>query len=124
MQRTKGARLWLEERDGREPVWTIRDGKTKRSLGLPESQLEEAEQRLAEYLAEKGGPEPYKARANQISIPEVLAYYNQTLIKNAARKNTPAVKRGTATRQIHIENLLTFWADKMVSDVRTGVCER
>lgn len=124
MQRTKGARLWLEEREGRESVWTIRDGKTKRSLSLPESQLEEAEQRLAEYLAEKGGPEPYKARSNQISIAEVLAYYNQTLLKNAARKNTPAVKRGTATRQIHIQNLLTFWADKMVSDVRTSICEK
>lgn len=124
MQRKKGARLWLEERAGREPVWVIRDGETKCSTGLSAGQHEEAEQELARYIAEKYGPEPYKAQSSVISIPEVLAYYARTLAKNAARKNTPAVRRGTATRQIHIQNLLTFWANKTVADVRTSVCEK
>lgn len=124
MQRNKGARIWLEERQGREPVYVIRDGKTKRSTGLSASQHEEAEQRLADYIAEKHGPEPYKAQAAQISIAEILAYYNKTLMKNAERKNTPAVRRGTATRLVHISNLLGFWAEKTLADVRTSICEK
>ena len=39
MQRKKGPRLWLEKRERRIPVWTIRDGEEKRSLGLLEQQL-------------------------------------------------------------------------------------
>lgn len=123
MRREKGVRLYLEKRPGRESVWTIIDGKQKRRLGLPESSIREAEQELARYIAETTGPEAYKAEAGQISVAEVLAYYVRRLKKNAERKNTPAVRRGTATRQYHVANLLTFWADKVVADVRTSVCE-
>jgi integrase len=123
MRREKGTRLWLEKRPGRDSVWTILDGKKKRSTGFPERQLAEAEQELARYIAETKGPEAYKAEAGLISVAEVLAYYVKVLAKNAARKNTPAIRRGTATRQIHVANLLTFWADKTVADVRTSICE-
>ncbi len=124
MQRKKGPRLWLEKRHGRASIWHIRDGETKRSLGLPECSIEEAEQRLAEYIAEKHGPEAYKAKPAQISIPEVLAYYVKTLIKSEQRKTTTGIKNSIATRQIHIANLLTFWADKTLADVRTSICEK
>ena len=124
MQRTKGVRLWLDEAKGPNGIYYIRDGASKRSTGLSAGQLEEAEQELARYIAEKHGPEPYKAQAGQISIAEVLAYYTARLLKNAERRDTPAVRRGTATRQIHIANLLTFWADKTLADIRTSVCEQ
>ena len=124
MQRNKGARLWLERRKGREAVFVIRDGTSKFSTGLSASQHEEAEQRLSEYIAEKYGPEPFKAAAGEISIAEVLAYYHKMLSKNAARKNTPSAQRSFATRKIHISNLFTFWANKTLADVRTSVCER
>lgn len=124
MQRDKGPRLWIEERKGRPPVYVIRDGKKKCSTGLPPERFEEAKQELARYVAATYGPEPYKAQAQQISIAEVLAYYTKTLLKNAERKNTAAVHRGVATRQIHINNLLTFWADKTLADVRTSICEK
>jgi hypothetical protein len=124
MQRDKGPRLWIEKRQGRDPVYVIRDGKTKRSTGLPPDRHEEARQELARYIAENYGPEPYKAQAAQISVAEVLAYYARTLQKAAERKNTPAVRRGTATRMIHIANLLTFWETKTLADVRTSVCEQ
>lgn len=123
MQRKKGPRLWLEQRTGRESVWHIRDGEEKFSLGLSASQLAEAEQKLAEYIAQKHGPEAYKAKAEQISIPEVLAFYAKGLTKNAERKNTAAVRRGTETRKVHIANLLTFWVDKTLADVKTSTCE-
>lgn len=124
MQRNKGIRLWLEEREGRRPVYVIRDGAAKHSTGLFAGQHEEAEQELARYIARKHSPEPYRAQAGQISIAEVLAYYAKRLLKNAERKNTAAVLRGNATRMIHIANLLTFWAEKSLGDVRTSVCEK
>lgn len=122
--RNKGARLWIDERKGPNGTYYIRDGATKRGTGLSPSQHEEAEQELARYIAEKHSPAPYKAQAGQISIAEVLAYYAKRLLKNAERKNTASVKRGNATRMIHIANLLTFWAEKTLGDVRTSVCEK
>jgi integrase len=124
MQRKKGPRLWLDKREGRKPIWNIRDGQAKRSLGLFEFQLAEAERQLAEYLAQKHAPEAYSARADRISIPEVLAFYDQHLSRKVLRDNTPATKRSVETRKIHIWNLLTFWSDKTVADVKTSVCER
>lgn len=124
MQRKKGPRLWLEERKGRLPIWHIRDGGKKLSLGLPEHQLEEAERQLAEYIADKHAPEAYTARATDISVPEVLAVYHKSLEKKTARLDTPAARRTMATRKVHISNLLPFWKDKTLADVRTSVCEK
>ncbi len=124
MQRKKGPRLWLEEREGRIPVWTIRDGEEKRSLSLLEQQLEEAERQLADYIAQKYAPEAYAARADKISIPEVLAFYCRHLTKKAARDKTAASTRSAATRKIHISNLLTFWSNKSIADVKTSICEQ
>lgn len=123
MQRSKGPRIYLEKRPGRPAAWIIRDGAERRRTGLPPERDEDAKRELARYIAETYGPEPYKAQAGQISIAEVLAYYTHRLLKNAARRNTPAVRRGTATRNIHIANLLTFWSERTLADVRTSVCE-
>lgn len=124
MRRAKGPRLDLETRNGRPSLWRIRDGEKTIRTGLLESQRAEAEQRLAEYLSEKHEPSLVKAAPGEISIPEVLAYYHRTLIKKAARKKTAATGHGIATRLIHIDNLLTFWSDRTLADVRTSVCEK
>lgn len=124
MRRAKGPRLDLETREGREPLWRIRDGKTEIRLGLPESQRAEAERRLAEYLSEKHEPATLKAAPSEISIPEVLAFYHRSLMKQAERRKTEALDRSIATRLIHIDNLLTFWADKTLADIRTSLCEK
>ncbi len=123
MQRKKGPRLWLEVRKGRTPTWHIRDGEEKLSLGLSEHQLEEAEQRLSEYITEKYSPIAYKGKADQISIPEVLAFYDKAVTKIAGRKDTASAWRSLGTKKIHIKNLLPFWADKAISDVKTSICE-
>jgi integrase len=123
MRRAKGPRLDLETRSGREPLWRIRDGEKAIRLGLPEEQRAEAERRLAEYLTDKHAPSAVVAAPGEISIPEVLAFYHRSLTRRVERKKTDAVRRSTDTRIIHINNLLTFWADKTVADVRTSVCE-
>ena len=124
MQRTKGPRLETEKRASGSVYFYIRDGQTRIRIGVPESDRPEAERRLAQYLAEKHEPAAVKAAAGLISIPEVLAFYHRSLTKRAERKKTVSVERGLATRLIHIDNLLTFWADKTVADIRTSVCEK
>ena len=123
MQRVKGPRLYLEEREGRDPTWIIRDGSERRRTSLPPERYEEAKQKLAEYIAETYRPEPIKAQASEISIAEVLAYYATQIIREAGRRNTRSAQLALATRQIHIKNLLTFWAEKKIADVRTSVCQ-
>jgi len=123
MRRAKGPRLDLETRQGREPLWRIRDGEKAIRLGLPEDQRAEAERRLAGYIIEKYGPIAVKAAPSEISIPEVLALYLSTLKKRAERKKSASVEKSNDTRLIHIANLLTFWEAKTLADVRTSACE-
>jgi integrase len=123
MRRSKGPRIELETRSGREPLWRIRDGEKSVRLGLPESQRDEAEERLAEYLMQKHDPAAVKAAAGEISIPEVLAFYLRSLNRRVTRQRNDSIEKSVGTRMIHIDNLLTFWADKTLADVRTSVCE-
>lgn len=124
MRKAMGARLWLDEEKGPDGIWYIRDGKEKRSTGLSQGQREEANLKLAEYIAERYGAEAYTANASDISIPEVLALYIKSLERALARQNTPTRQKGIATRKFHVANLLTFWEDKSLADVRTSVCEK
>lgn len=64
-----------------------------------------------------------RAAPAEISIPEVLALYLSSLKKRAERKKSDSVAKSNGTRLIHINNLLTFWEDKTLADVRTSVCE-
>lgn len=124
MRRAKGPRLDLETRTGREPLWRIRDGEKAIRLGLPEECIKEAEQCLAEYLTEKHDPAAVKAAATEISIAEVLAFYRRSLTRRIERKKSASIEKSAGTRMIHIDNLLTFWEDKYLADVRTSVCEK
>ena len=124
MRRAKGPRLDLETRSGREPLWRIRDGEKTIRLGLPEECFKEAEQSLAEYLTAKHDPAAVKAAATEISIAEVLAFYRRSITRRIERKKTASIEKSAGTRMIHIDNLLTFWEDKYLADVRTSVCEK
>jgi integrase len=124
MQRAKGARLYIEQREGRPDVWIIRDGSTRIRTGLLASETELAEQKLAEYIAEKYGPEAYKAEANRISIPEVLSHYVAVREKEVVRRRSTGAKTAPPAYHYHIPNLITFWHDKTVADVKKSVCEK
>lgn len=117
MPRTsKGARLWLRPArdDGSQAVWIIRDGGYQRSTGCGVDNREEAEERLAEYIAEKRG----KIRVNSrhpaaINIADVLNIYLQDIAPKHARPHETAGR---------ICSLLQFWGDKNLLSVTGGSC--
>lgn len=112
-QRAKGARLFLRERAGRDPVYVIKDtGQPEQSTGTGDQR--EAEIRLAEYIAKKNrrsGP----AGPTEMTCAEVLAIYGE---EHAVTVADP-VRIGCA-----IDALLPFWGDTLVSDVKGPTCRR
>lgn len=112
-QRAKGARLFLRQRAGREPVYVIKDtGQPEQSTGT--GNLGEAEKRLAEYIARKNrrsGP----VGPTEMTCAEVLAIYGE---EHAPTLSDPA-RIGFA-----IDALLPFWGDLPASDVKGPTCRR
>ena len=108
----KGPRLYLIEREGRRPYWVIRDtGKNDRSTGCFGPELcPEAEQALADYIAEKHEP---KLEGRETLIADVLKMY---LDERAAGKPSEELAK------IHVRKLTPFWALKTVGDVRGQTC--
>ena len=133
----KGPRLWLEpgrERNGRKQpaVWTIRDGPLKRSTRCGAEKIAEAEQHLANYIADKYRPDRRRTEPSQVLIADVLGLYVDDVVPSHARPD-PAKAR--------IRRLVGWWADPdaasrdmiargitppelsgTASDIRTATC--
>ena len=110
---TKGARLFLRKRKGREPVYVIKDtGNVERSTGTDDRR--QAEIQLSDHIAQKtrsGG----SARPEAVSIAEVLAIYGE--------EHAPTVA-SPRSQGLAIAALLPFWGAKMVSEVKGETCRR
>ena len=105
-QPSKGARLFLRKRKGREPVYVIRDAGFEQSTGTADSQ--QAEIALAQYIASKtrrSGP----SEAHQLTVAECLTIYGE---EHAPSVSDPA-RIGYA-----IDALLTFWGDMTCADIK------
>jgi hypothetical protein len=76
---TKGARLYLRKRRGREPVWVIRDGAHEEVTGCGPSEHAEAEKRLAEFINEKHQPRSGEGDPRKVLVSDVLNIYSQTI---------------------------------------------
>lgn len=113
MQRAKGARLWLEVRKGRNPIYYIRDGEHKKSTGCFGDNLEGANKALSRYLAETFRPNTNQQELDCISCAEVLMLY--------ARDIAPT-RAGAATIGYHIKALTPFWGNKTLADVKGSTC--
>lgn len=119
-RRSKGPRLYLKERAGREAVWIIRDGVNERSTGCPADRLGDAEKQLAAFIAEKWTPEQGEAirsRRNpaQVGVVEVLALY--------AKERAPQLKADPKSTAGFIAHLARWWGDKMIADVKRSTCK-
>lgn len=112
-RRSKGARLWVRERQGREPIYVIRDGKSEISTGCGLDDLEGAEKALAEHLARTFRFNTGERDLSRITVAEVLTMYGQ---------DQPADKPSRALIGYHIANLLPFWGDKSLADVKGSTC--
>jgi integrase len=121
-RQAKGPRLYLREGriepstgKRREPIWVIRDGSREVSTGLTRGELDAAQQRLAQYIAEKWAPvaggDPSDPK--NVLIAEVLALY--------AREKAPTLADPKSIKG-WIQNLATWWGDKTVADVKGKTC--
>lgn len=123
---SKGPRLYLrrgriDARTGRTlgDVWFIRDGAVERSTGCGAGQQSAAERALGDYIAEKFVAPPLKADSRrdpaQVLVAEVVAFYSQD---KAAVSGLDA-----ATFDRFIANLLAWWGDKTLVDVKRSTCQ-
>lgn len=105
-RKPKGPRLWLDQERGQ---WVIRDGSSFIRTGCAESDNEDAEKKLAEYIARKYKP----AAVPSPLIADVLLIY--------AQERLP--KTRAADKAAHnISNLTPFWGSKRASDVNADNC--
>ena len=133
----KGPRLWLQPGRDRgsgatKSIWVIRDGSTKRSTGFPADQARQAEQALAEYIAEKHRPETWNGDPTQVLIADVLALYVQNIVPRHSRPKDS---------ESRVRRLVRWWCDPdaaeadmrkhqvthqpmtgAVADIRTATC--
>lgn len=114
-RRRKGPRLWLRERAGREPVYVILDGKKEIGTGCGVDDFGRAEKAFAEYIAKAFRPNTKERDLSRISVAEVLTMYG---------KDQPATKPSRALIGYHIANLIPFWGDKTLDEVRGSSCRK
>lgn len=114
-RRSKGARLWLRERKGREPVYVILDGSDEVSTGCGPDDVEGANQALQRHLAARFKPDTRQRDLAAISCAEVLMMYGRDL---------PADSPSRATIGYHIKALLPFWGEKTLADVKGSTCRK
>lgn len=125
-RRAKGPRLYLrtgrrDKRTGKPlpDVWVIRDGSVERSTGCGPGQQSAAERALADYLAAKFTAPQLKADSRrdpaQVLVAEVVALYSQD---KAAASGLDA-----ATFDRFVANLLGWWGDKTLVDVKRSNCQ-
>jgi hypothetical protein len=74
-RRSKGPRLYLRERRGREAVYVILDGENEISTGCGGSDRSGAEKALSAYLAKKHKPDWQNSHPAEVAVADVLAYY-------------------------------------------------
>jgi integrase len=120
----KGPRLYL--RNGRVDSRTgkilpsryfIRDGASEVGTGCGPDRLREAEQELEKYIATKWTPLVKHDRSDpaQVLVSEVLALY--------AQERAPETRLDPATRKRMIANLLDWWGERTVADVKRSSCQ-
>jgi integrase len=110
----KGARLWLRVEKDRPAQWFIKDGDKRIGTGLGANERGEAEQRLAEHIAEKHKPARDRDQSpSSIPIADVLSVY--------VSDRTATVRRPTELGQ-RVTALASFFGAKMLSDVNGALC--
>jgi integrase len=74
-RKSKGPRLYLRARRGREAVWVILDGEKELSTGCGTDGRADAEKALSRYIAEKHRPDWQNSHPAEVAVADVLAFY-------------------------------------------------
>lgn len=123
-RRAKGARLWLRkaqhDKSGKlthTAIWIIKDGRHRESTGCCAEDYRQAEDRLADYIANKrldhvrDGIRPPAA----IPVADVLALYSRDLVDKQTRPKE-------TTRRL--KTLIDYFGDKVLSDINGNLCRQ
>lgn len=112
---SKGARLWLRSSSKTtKATWIIRDGPKQIRTGCCSRNREEAEQRLATYIAEKYRPDRQRDRhPSSIAIADVLNIYGQDV--------GTAIRRPSELGQ-RIQALLSFFQTRNLDEINGALC--
>jgi hypothetical protein len=123
-RRAKGARLWLRkaqhDKSGKlthAAIWIIKDGRHRESTGCCAEDYRQAEDRLADYIANKrldhvrDGIRPPAA----IPVADVLALYSRDLVDKQTRPKE-------TTRRL--KTLIDYFGDKVLSDINGNLCRQ
>ncbi|MCB2056388.1 MAG: hypothetical protein KDE30_00525 [Novosphingobium sp.] len=114
-QRSKGARLYLRKRAGREPVYVILDGAKEVGTGCGPGDVAAANEALRDYLARTFRPDTGQRDLAQITVAEVLTLYAQEVA--AHRKSAGMIG-------YNMKALLPFWGGKSLADVKGSTCRK
>jgi integrase len=116
----KGARLWLRpaRRNAAGAIvershWVILDGRRQISTGFGESAREEAERKLADYIASKYAPERRERPLSEIRVSDVISIYLADVAPGQARPEKAAERA---------ERLLEFFGDKRLDEITGALC--
>lgn len=103
------ARLWLREDTG---YWFIKDGDKRIPTGCARSEVEGAEAKLRDYVAEKYQPERGGSAA-KVTVGDILIVYLDEKSDSTSRpKETEAA----------IKRLNSFWGNRPAIEVRGKTC--
>jgi integrase len=111
-QISKGARLIVYRRKGRAPVYAIRDGRFFRSTGCRLDERPKAEEALADYITSRR-PDTSRRHTHEIGVAEVLNLYQMDLPQNKPSRELIGY---------HVANLLRYWGDKSLAQVKGSTC--
>ena len=110
---SKGARLYLYRRKGREPVWIIRDGAERASTGCSEGDRRGAEIALAEYIARKNEPPRRDEDPSRALIADAISLYLTQRVPHLVDPQREATAASF---------LLDFWGEKPIAEIRGETC--
>lgn len=114
-RRSKGARLYVREREGRGPVYVILSGTHEISTSCGLDDVAGANKALSEYLARTFRPDTRQRDLASINCAEVLTMYARDLPKDSPSR---------ATIGYHIKALTPFWGVKTLADVKGSTCRK
>jgi integrase len=112
-RRSKGPRLYLRERKGREAVFVILDGGNEVGTGCGADNRGGAERELQAYLARKHRPDWRSGHPAEVMVADVLALYGS--------EKAPALSHPELVGW-HLKPLVEFWGDMTCDEIRGATC--
>jgi integrase len=109
----KPARLYLKRSKDRDAKWVVLHNNKQHPTGCGEFEIERAQKALSNYIQSNYRPDTSKRSLSEIGCADVIALYASEVAPGLASAATIGYQ-GT--------NLLKFWGNKMLADVKGSTC--